>query len=219
MLRELRGLTNLRSLTLRAWRATRAGLEELRAFKGLRRLDLNGVRTVGSGLEVLAALKDLEELSLGGNAGHLTIEDLRGVGKIESLRVLHITGDTVTDAGLGQLKGLPNLGRLHLWGTQVTDAGVAELKKVLPNLAVMKGDRPPREWEDFERVTGRAKVLDATTLLLDDGTRIRLLMQAPRPGEAGAKPAADFLASLIADRPVTCFLVERSMRGTATWAT
>ena len=66
-----------------------------------------------------------------------------------------------------------------------------------------------------KRVTGRAKVLDATTLLLDDGTRIRLLMRAPGPGEAGAKPAAEFLAGLIADRPVTCFLVQAQYAWTA----
>jgi RNA polymerase sigma factor (sigma-70 family) len=207
-LRELRGLKNLNSLTLRAWRATGAGLEELRAFQGLRRLDLTGVRTVGPGLAVLPALSDLEELSVGGKEGSVTDVDLREVGKVKGLRVLHLTGGAVTDAGLGELRALPDLDRLLLWRTRVTDKGVAEVRKVRPTLAVTRGDGPPRTWEDFERVTGRAKVLDATTLLLDDGTRIRLLMHVPGPGEAGAKAAAAFLAGLIADRPVTCFLVE-----------
>jgi endonuclease YncB( thermonuclease family) len=68
-----------------------------------------------------------------------------------------------------------------------------------------------------ERITGKAKVLDARTLLFEDGTRISLLMLSPDLGQMGkidgslypcGKEAAEFLRKLIGDRPVTCFLVK-----------
>jgi endonuclease YncB( thermonuclease family) len=69
----------------------------------------------------------------------------------------------------------------------------------------------------WERITGRAKVLDARTLLFEDGTRIPLLVVAPDLDQRGmidglpypcGEEAAEFLSKLIGDRPVTCFLVE-----------
>jgi len=69
----------------------------------------------------------------------------------------------------------------------------------------------------WERITGKAKVLDARTLLFEDGTRIPLLLVAPDLDQMGqidgslypcGKEAAEFLRKLIEDRPVTCFLVE-----------
>ena len=70
---------------------------------------------------------------------------------------------------------------------------------------------------EWQRITGKAKVLDARTLLFDDGTRIPLLLVAPDLDQMGkidgslypcGKEAAEFLRKLIGDRPVTCFLVE-----------
>ena len=70
---------------------------------------------------------------------------------------------------------------------------------------------------EWQRITGKAKVLDARTLLLEDGTRIPLLLVAPDLDQMGmidgslypcGQEAAEFLRKLIGDRPVTCFLVE-----------
>src|SRR5215813_13354219 len=70
---------------------------------------------------------------------------------------------------------------------------------------------------EWQRITGKAKVLDASTLLFEDGTRIPLLLVAPDLDKMGkidgslypcGKEAAEFLRKLIGDRPVTCFLVE-----------
>src|SRR5262249_19943863 len=100
-----------------------------------------------------------------------------------------------------------------LWHTRVTDAGVADFREARPDVEVTKDPAyaPPRRWEDFERITGRARVLDAKTLLFEDGTRVPLNLRAPGPGERGAGGAAEFLAKLLADRPVTCFLVEAQL--------
>jgi hypothetical protein len=70
---------------------------------------------------------------------------------------------------------------------------------------------------EWQRITGKAKVFDAHTLLFEDGTRIPLLIVAPELDQMGkidkelypcGKEAAEFLRKLIGDRTVTCLLVE-----------
>jgi endonuclease YncB( thermonuclease family) len=70
--------------------------------------------------------------------------------------------------------------------------------------------------EKLLRITGRVKVLDAHTLLLEDGTEVDFNggMDAPDLGQQGlidqafypcGKEAAAFLEKLIDGRPVTCY--------------
>jgi hypothetical protein len=192
-------------------------LKELKGFKELRRLHLAYVfntpsesRNVEAGLRELSELPNLEELAL--KTGHCDDTWLREVAKFKALRVLHLENNKVTDAGLAALKSLTTLRRLSLWRTRVTDAGVADFKEARRDVEVEKDvPAPPRRWEDFERITGRAKVLDANTLLFEDGTRVPLNMRAPGPGEKGAKEAAEFLAGLLGDRTANCFLVEAQL--------
>lgn len=216
-LQHLRGLKHLRALKLAPWRPTGVGLKELSAITSLQSLQLSYIlgapdemRRVEDGLEGLSALADLEELVL---KAPLDDAGLRQAAKLKGLRALHLANNAVTDAGLAELKSLTKLRRLSLWHMRVTDAGVAELKKTLPDLEVIKDapDPPGKAWEDFERISGKAKVLDAKTLLFDDGTRVALAIKAPGPGDRGAREAADFLAKLIGDRTVTCFLVEAQL--------
>jgi hypothetical protein len=70
---------------------------------------------------------------------------------------------------------------------------------------------------EWQRITGKAKVLDAHTLVFEDGTPIPLLLVAPDLDQMGqvkgslypcGKEVAEFLHKLIEDRVVTCFLVE-----------
>ena len=56
----------------------------------------------------------------------------------EDLRVLTLAQLRVTDAGLGQLAGLPPLGRINVASTPVTDAGVAQLEQALAGLHVTR---------------------------------------------------------------------------------
>jgi RNA polymerase sigma factor (sigma-70 family) len=216
-LKALRGLTDLRVLRLSPWRATPDGLKELGGLKNLRSLELSYVygnpeeeRRVEAGLKELSELPNLEELIL---KARVDDAGLRQLAKLKSLRALYLANNKVTDAGLAELKALTSLRRLDLWHTRVTDAGVADLRKALPALEVSKdvGDAPPRTWQAFERITGKAKVIDAKTLLFDDGTRVALNVRVPGPGERGGKEAAEFLAGLIGDRTVSCFLVEAQL--------
>jgi endonuclease YncB( thermonuclease family) len=74
-----------------------------------------------------------------------------------------------------------------------------------------KGDK---EWQ---RITGKALVLDAHTLQFANGTRITLNLVAPESEQLAmigdsfypaGKEAAKFLRKLIGGQPVRCFLVE-----------
>lgn len=68
----------------------------------------------------------------------------------------------------------------------------------------------------WERIKGRARVVDALTLEFADGTRIPLYLVAPDLNQQGVidgklypcgKEAAEFLRKLIGDRPVACYYV------------
>ncbi len=102
------------------------------------------------------------------------------------------------------------------------DGGIAPVKKAEEKPEVVKDrvkgaihhDKGKREWD---RITGRVKVIDAHTLEFADGTRIPLHVVAPDLGQMGligeslypcGKEAAEFLRKLIGDQPVMCFLVE-----------
>ena len=70
--------------------------------------------------------------------------------------------------------------------------------------------------KEWERIAGRALVIDAHTLQFGDGTQIALAVVAPELEQKAlidgslypcGKEAAEFLRKLIGDRPVTCLLV------------
>jgi endonuclease YncB( thermonuclease family) len=97
---------------------------------------------------------------------------------------------------------------------------VAEKPKVVKDR--VKGSihhgKGKREWE---RIAGRAQVLDAHTLQFEDGTRTTLAVVAPELEQKGlidgslypcGQEAAEFLRKLIGDRPVTCLLVAEAGR-------
>jgi RNA polymerase sigma factor (sigma-70 family) len=216
-LADLRGLKYLRVLRLTPWRPTGKGLKELGELKELRRLQLAFVygvpeeeRHVEAILQAWSELPHLEELVL---ETRLDDAALKQIAKFKNLQMLRLVNNKVTDAGLAELKSLKSLRRLYLRDTHVTETGVADLMKARPDLEVLKDvrDEPRRTWEDFKRIAGKVKVLDAKTLLFDDGTRIPLNMVAPVGREKGAREAAEFLAGLVGDRTVSCFLVEAQL--------
>lgn len=71
--------------------------------------------------------------------------------------------------------------------------------------------------EEWGRIAGKVKVLDARTLEFADGTRLTLGRAAPDLDQEGmidgklypaGKEAAEFLRNLIGDRTVVCFLID-----------
>src|SRR5262245_46667149 len=72
-----------------------------------------------------------------------------------------------------------------------------------------------RGLDEWGRIAGKVKVLDANTLEYTDGTRIKLGMVVPEPDQQGlidgkfypcGKDAAEFLRKLIGDHAVVCLL-------------
>ena len=64
--------------------------------------------------------------------------------------------------------------------------------------------RPRGEQVEWERITGKAEVINSALLRFSDGTPIELV-QAPELNEKGAKEATEFLRKLVDDKPVTSF--------------
>jgi endonuclease YncB( thermonuclease family) len=73
----------------------------------------------------------------------------------------------------------------------------------------------------WERITGPAHVIDASTIEFEDGTRVALAVVAPALEQKAlidgslypcGREAAEFLRKLIGDRPVSCLLVGEADR-------
>jgi len=78
---------------------------------------------------------------------------------------------------------------------------------------VVRDKLKDRHDEEWVRITGRVKVIDARTLEFEDGKHIELWYVAPRLNQMAmdgeqlypaGKEAAEFLRKCIGDRPVTC---------------
>jgi WD40 repeat protein len=121
----LRGLTELRSLRLRAESVGDAALAHLKGLTSLEMLDLEETAVTDTGLAHLKGLVQLRELNLretkvtGAGLVHL-----KGLKKLEQLR---LDGTQVDDAGLAHLKGLTRIRRLDLARTRVRGPGLAHL--------------------------------------------------------------------------------------------
>ena len=76
-------------------------------------------------LPELCELRRLRSLKLSGN--RITDAGMGGVGGLTQLRSLGLSGTAVGDAGLKELRGLRNLESLYLSHTGVTDAGLDDL--------------------------------------------------------------------------------------------
>jgi Leucine-rich repeat (LRR) protein len=109
-LANLKGLPQLRKVTLNGTKVTDAGLERLKGLTGLEKIYLVDTKVTDAGLE---HLKDLS-----------------------NLKVLSLVGTQVTDAGLEHLKSLSNLKELYVYGTKVTEEGGKKLQEALPKVKI-----------------------------------------------------------------------------------
>ena len=129
---HLRPLKNLAILWLDQTGVTDEGLKHLGGSTSLRRLHLNSTRVGDAGMVHLEKLP-LESLDLSGSL--VTDAGMPAVGWINSLRNLSLARlPLLTDAGLGSLHRLANLGRLSVGDTKVTPEGIAALQQAVPSL-------------------------------------------------------------------------------------
>jgi internalin A len=131
---HLRGLPQLRVLSLKGSPVTDGGLKQLRELTSLGELDLNFTRVTDQGLKELKGLTKLQDLYLGSTA--VTDAGLKELKGLSALRLLNLFGTRVTDEGLKELTGLKNLQRLHVAGSGVTKAGIEAFRKRLPKCRV-----------------------------------------------------------------------------------
>jgi Leucine-rich repeat (LRR) protein len=147
-------------LDLRCTGVTDAGLRELKRFESLEKLYLAFTRVTDAGLKELKGLKSLDTLYL--HPTQVTDGALRALGEIglvhalaratagsgqrpaepADVLALDLRGTPVTDAGLKELKGLPNLQTLDLRDTRVTAAGVNALQASRPALSCKTSIQP-----------------------------------------------------------------------------
>jgi len=125
-IQHLEGLTGLEELLLDATRVSDAGLAHLRLLALLKTLNLTNTRVTDEGLRQIESLRNLEALWLDGL--HTTDAGLAHVEALKNLRILSLFLTPMTDAGLSHLEKLPKLAVLSLRGTRVTDAGLVHLR-------------------------------------------------------------------------------------------
>jgi hypothetical protein len=125
ILKQLTGLTKLKSLALENVELSDEGLKWLRGLTNLRTVSLSSTNLSDAGLEHLAGLTNLEDLYL----EHAKVSDagLAHLSRLTRLGRLDLFDTEVSDVGLAYLKGMTNLELLHLGKTHVSDAGLTHL--------------------------------------------------------------------------------------------
>ncbi len=132
---HLKGLTNLRELSLRGTKVTDTGLGHLKGM-ALTSLDLLFTPVSDAGLEHLKGMTSLQTLVL--TETRVTDAGLKHLTGLTRLGYLGLNATKVSDAGIEHLKELKSLRTLTLRGTHVTDTGVRELHSALPNCHISK---------------------------------------------------------------------------------
>jgi hypothetical protein len=141
-LEPIRGLAQLKVLSLSGSPIGDEGLSTLKGFTSLQWLELGGTRLTDAGIAHLSTLSNLAMLDLNrtrvGDAGVWLVLDL------PRIMSLNLYDTRVTDAGLADLADKLNGGpcrHLVVAGPGVTSGGVAELRKKLTRASVMGPDR------------------------------------------------------------------------------
>jgi hypothetical protein len=114
---------------------TDAGLAHLRGLPQLRSLSLDSTSVTDAGLVHLRFLPELAELNLANT--EITDAGLEYVGACAQLEDLDLSGTRVTDAGLVHLQSFRHLKTLRLNPTAVTEDGVEKLQRAMPFLKIL----------------------------------------------------------------------------------
>ena len=125
---HLRGLTQLKSLSLGGADVTDAGMANVVGLTQLERLTLSETKISDAGLANIAHLAQLDELWLDGTK--VTDAGMVHLARLTQLHELWLDNTEITDAGLAHLVGLTQLQVLTLLRTQVTDAGLAHITRL-----------------------------------------------------------------------------------------
>jgi formylglycine-generating enzyme required for sulfatase activity/Leucine-rich repeat (LRR) protein len=132
----LSGLKQLQSFTLnrQGAKVTDRGVAHLRGLANLRSLSLDGADLTDAALDHVQEMKSLRGLEISG--AKITDKALERLAGLPELRAVAVLGCSITDAGLVHFQALPQLQGLYLRNTGITDAGLRHLYG-LPRLDVL----------------------------------------------------------------------------------
>jgi hypothetical protein len=134
---HVKGLSNLRGLSIGGTPITDAGLVHLEELPKLEALSLSTTHVTDAGMKHLRKMTELEGLWLDGT--QVTDAGLEHLGELSKLEYLYLSRTGVTDAGLKQLRKLTNLQVLDLAQTEVGDADLEHLER-LPQQTLILND-------------------------------------------------------------------------------
>ncbi|HEV3339742.1 MAG TPA: hypothetical protein VG125_05280 [Pirellulales bacterium] len=116
-------LTSLETLSLTG--ASDVDLAELATLKHLRYLTLRDSTVTDAGLAASATHRQLEVIEVSGSL--ITGDGLAPLVHLRRLRKLDLNGSTLTDGGLASIGGISSLRELHLRNTPIAGPGLAHL--------------------------------------------------------------------------------------------
>jgi Leucine-rich repeat (LRR) protein len=125
----LKGLPNLRVLSLHGRGLTDVGVSRLTSFTDLQLLELSDTALDDEGAELLASFPNLIGLNVSGT--DITDEGLCTIGNLSRLETLMLRSTHVSDRGLSYITKMKSLRELHLDHTHITDAHLLMLKSLM----------------------------------------------------------------------------------------
>ena len=125
----LEQLTELRSLSLKNCNLTDIPFRHLKNLSKLEELDVNGIRQfTGAGMEALGPAGARAPLRILRATGtKFGVFGFEHIGRLNTLEEFAAGAAGVTDAGLAELKGNSNLRVLHVGGNSLSDAGLRSI--------------------------------------------------------------------------------------------
>ena len=154
-----------------------AGVRELHGLSGVRSVDLRGARIDVATLQSLRDHARVEALDLGET--NMNDELLRHLEGVPQLEALWLARTAISDEGLSQLASLRKLEYLNLDGTSVTERGLEVLAEltVLRSLSLRDTKLADRELPRLAAMRSLRKIVLTNTRIGDEG--VRSLSQLP----------------------------------------
>jgi hypothetical protein len=113
-------------------------LDQVRNFPEIAGLNINNASDASLGRLAAQKGRHLRVLHLSGQ--ELTDTGLKDLDRFDDLQELQVPGTLITDAGIARLKGLTRLRRLTVFNSNMTDAEENSLKAALPNCVIERTD-------------------------------------------------------------------------------
>ncbi len=131
---------NLRELIVSGSKFGFYGLEKMSELPNLEVLRASRCEVVGVALNGLSGCDKLRLLDLSGNT--MSDDNMKGINRLKKLEELNLGGLNLTDSTLNYLKTMKHLKVLNLSGTRVTEPAIKEFKeKFLKNTEILALDQ------------------------------------------------------------------------------